>query len=122
MSCPSEWTEYNGGCYKLFSNSEYWTVADAYCLAEGGRLTSVHSNEENEFLNTFANGESFWIGGYPQDNTWVWSDFSDFDYDGTYSVSNGQCLYQSNSYYGNGWSSHSCSSSSYQYAYICKLM
>ena len=120
MSCPSEWTEYNGGCYKLFSNSEYWTVADAYCLAEGGRLTSVHSNEENEFLNTFANGDSFWIGGYPQDDTWVWSDFSEFDYDGAYSTSSGSCLYQSNSHYGNGWSTSSCSST--QIHFICKLM
>ena len=66
MTCPSGWTEFQGGCYKFFSSSsETWVIADSLCLAEGARLTSVHSMEEENFLNSLSNGNSYWIGvGY----------------------------------------------------------
>jgi len=122
MSCPSGWTEFQRGCYKLFSSSETWVIADSLCLAEGARLTSVHSMEEEDFLNSLSNGNSYWIGGYPKDNSWVWSDFSSFDYQHGYDNNNDQCLYQYYSHIGSGWSSHSCATTNYEYYRICKLV
>merc|ERR1712227_547208 len=50
MSCLSGWSEFQGGCYKFYGQSETWVYADAICLADGARLTSVHSEEEDAFL------------------------------------------------------------------------
>ena len=73
-----------------------------------------------------AQGNNYWIGGYPNGSsgsgTWVWSDLTDFDYSDNYDVDAGYCLYQASSYYDNGWTTHSCDSSSWMYSYICKLM
>merc|ERR1719330_1775625 len=74
--------------------------------------------EADAFLNDLANGNNYWIGGYPKDSTWVWSDFTSFDYDSDYNYSSGQCLLQASSRYGQGWSSVSCTS--YEYYFICK--
>jgi len=121
VSCPGQWTEFEGSCYRHFADREYyWTTADALCLSEGARLTSIHSEAENDFLNSLAGGNSYWIGGYPRDSSWVWSDFSEYDYKHLYVTSQGECLYQSRSYYESGWTSTSCSSSSLYYT--CKLM
>ena len=123
MSCSSGWTEFQGGCYKFYGSSEEtWAYSDAICLADGARLTSIHSNEEDAFLNDLANGNSYWIGGYPKDSTWVWSDFTSLDYYIDYSVDEGQCLFQSSSRYGQGWSSTYCSSTSAEFYFICKQM
>ena len=123
MSCPSGWSEFQEGCYKDFglSNSA-WVDNDAYCLAEGARLPSIHSKDEEDFLNSLSGGLSYFIGGYPKDNTWVYSDFTVFDYDHTYiNIYNGYCLYQSSDYIGNGWSTRECSENR-DYHIICKLV
>ena len=120
MSCPSGWTKFQGGCYQFFgSTTETWVVANAFCLAAGARLTSVHSEEEEDFLNDLSNGNNFWIGGYPSDNSWVWSDFTNYDFDNSYSVSHSNCLIQEASQFEQGWSSAYCNG---QYAFICKLV
>ena len=121
MSCASDWSEFQGGCYKFYGGSkETWLLSDAICLSDGARLTSVHSEEELDFLNDLSGGYNYWIGGYPKDNTWVWSDFTGFDFDHSYEYYAGQCLYQSSSHYGSGWSSSSCSTSNTYF--ICKQM
>lgn len=120
LSCPDGWTEFQNNCYLHIESNYYWTNADAYCLARGARLASVHSKEGNDFLETLAGGNSFWIGGYPQGSTWVWSDFSEYDYEDFYSSSAGECLYQYSSHYGNGWNTDSCTSDSHYFT--CKLM
>ena len=119
VSCPSGWEEFDQNCYKFYSSGKYWWQADGACLGEGATLASVHSDEEDAFLKELANGSTYWIGGYPKDSTWVWSDFTELDYTNYYSTSQGQCLIQKDSYYSSGWSTSSCSS--YNYSYICKL-
>ena len=107
--CPSEWTEFNNNCYKFFDGIlNSWTEADLRCLQEGGRLTSVHSDEEDKFLKSLVNMEGYWLGGYPSGNSWIWSDGTAFDYDNFYNTSPGHCFYQSSSYYDYGWSGVSC--------------
>ena len=122
LSCQEGWSAFNGSCYKLFTSQQTWVTAMTECLKEGAALTSVHSREEEDFLNDLADGNGYWLGGYPDGNTWVWADYTDFDYTHDYNLSpgNGYCLVQSGNQYGKGWSSTYCSSSSYQYRYICK--
>ena len=50
LACSTSWTEYNGHCYKAFDVPAYWIQAEFRCLAEGGRLASVHSAAEDAFL------------------------------------------------------------------------
>ena len=59
------------------------------------------------------------MGGYPKDNSWVWSDFTDLDYTDYYDMDYGQCMYQRNSEYDSGWNCISCDHDGYYY--ICKL-
>jgi len=119
LQCKADWTEFQGHCYKFSgtSNSYYWTSSDAICLGEGGRLASVHSAEEDQFLQSLANGNNYWMGGYPSDNTWVWSDGTEYDYVGNvYSMDNGECIAYQNGY---GWYTYSCTNDGFYY--ICKI-
>jgi len=119
VQCESGWTNFNGSCFKFISSGQYWTTADAYCLQYGAKLASIHSRSENDFLNTLAGSNDYWIGGYPKDNSWVWSDLSEFDYSEYYDVSTGgYCLYQD--YGKSGWTSSYCDQS-YQKYFICKV-
>ena len=125
FSCQPGWSAFNGSCYKFFYDStQTWTSAMTECLTEGAALTSVHSREEDDFLNDLAEGNSYWLGGYPNDNTWVWADYTDFDYTHNYGLTpgSGNCILQPSSTYGSGWNDYPCSSSSYRYNYICKKM
>jgi len=120
--CPDTWTEFDDSCYKMLSAISYWYEAENECRNNGGRLTSVHSIEEETFLNDLAQNNDYWIGGYPLGSSWIWTDGTSYDYDHRYSVSEGYCLLQDNSYYGSGWTSNSCSSSSRSNTYaLCKL-
>ena len=117
--CPGGWDEFERSCYKFFSDSTDWYTADASCLSYGGRLTSIHSKEENEFLNNLSQGNSYLMGGYPKDNSWVWSDFSDLDYTDYYDMDYGQCMYQNSGEYSSGWNCVTCDNDGWNY--ICKL-
>ena len=97
-------------CYKFYSSNRDWYESEAACLLEGATLASVHSEEEDSFLKDLSGGNSYWIGGYPKDSTWVWSDFSELDYTNYYSTDSGYCLYQSSNYYSYGWTTNSCTS------------
>ena len=92
------------------------------CIKDGAALTSVHSREEEDFLNDLSGGNSYWLGGYPVGTTWVWADFTDFDYTHDYNLrpEYDYCIYQSQGYYGSGWLDNSCTGNSFYY--ICKNM
>ena len=96
-------------------------MAEANCLKEGASLASIHSEEENNFLLDLAKGNSYWIGGYPKDSSWVWSDFTDLDFTAFYDMVTGECMYQKEDEYSFGWNTVSCSSSDYEKGYICKV-
>jgi hypothetical protein len=50
----SQWTDYNGDCYKFFFNDANGLTAEEDCIAKGGHLTSVHSSDEDNFLQGLA--------------------------------------------------------------------
>ena len=70
------WHSFNLFCYKLYEDPLTWDAADRKCKEEGARLTSIHDEEENEFISTM--GITVWIGGNDknQEGIWSWSNGS----------------------------------------------
>ena len=58
------WEEFNGMCYKFYSDSLSWTAANSVCKAANSDLVSVTSQQEQTFvankINT--NNVNSWIG------------------------------------------------------------
>ena len=120
--CPHQWTEFNSSCFRFFSSRKTWVNAEDECLTVGGHLASVHSSQENMFLQSLASGDSFWLGGYHTgEGDWVWSDLSDFDYLNDYDAISSGCLFQHQNSYSAGWSSTKCDTSGYAFFFVCKL-
>ena len=92
--CPLDWAKFERSCFQYFPTYMNWVAAEMKCIAFGGHLASVHSKEENDFLeSTFSNVididnggfEYIWIGGqigvYPGYwNQFTWIDGSNTDY------------------------------------------
>ncbi|KAE8279492.1 H-2 class II histocompatibility antigen gamma chain Ia antigen-associated invariant chain [Larimichthys crocea] len=73
-------------CVNILTGQETWIEAEAYCLFEEANLASIHSYEENRFVQALTRIEtSFpetWIGGQDAVYTsfWMWCDGSKFDF------------------------------------------
>ncbi|KAK6027951.1 lectin C-type domain protein [Ostertagia ostertagi] len=82
---------------KVFTQRATWNEAEDICKTNGGRLASITSDEENEFIYNLAKApldtnknsdddynEMLWIGGrqagYPSNTAWTWSDERPFSY------------------------------------------
>ena len=71
-------------CY-LFSdiNQKNWIEANEYCIYKGGRLASVHSVQENDFIvHNFAHNGIGWIGFLKDGPTdsFTWTDGTSPDF------------------------------------------
>ncbi|CAJ0959751.1 unnamed protein product, partial [Mesorhabditis belari] len=93
-SCPSGWTylEKTTSCYKVIKKEGGLdqSEAQALCVSLGSNLTSIHSDEEHDFINDIAETSvnvSTWLmtmtggvrtGGKATD--WKWIDGTPFDY------------------------------------------
>jgi hypothetical protein len=77
--CPVE--TFGGHEYWLCEDGDPWVAARAFCMIQGGDLTSIQSQAENDFLfdaiNQLSNGK-WWMGFNDRaaEGTWVWSDGS----------------------------------------------
>ncbi|TKR64829.1 hypothetical protein L596_025308 [Steinernema carpocapsae] len=87
--CPDKWTKFQG--YEYFFNKEImiFSEAEAFCVAQGGHLTSVHSQAENDFLtalffnSTDRSQVGGWLGGFSLSTdklNFMWTDGSSWDY------------------------------------------
>jgi len=82
--CPDGWLMYQGQCYgHPKDNKLSWADAESYCQSwsAGAHLASIHSAEEQKFVqDNFP--QNIWLGGSDasQENTWVWSDGTLWDY------------------------------------------
>ncbi|GAA6067743.1 C-type lectin domain family 19 member A, partial [Tachysurus ichikawai] len=87
--CPLFWTEFDGYCYRFFPQNRTWAEADLYCAEfsngyRSGKLSSVHSWEENVFVYDLVNSRvpgiptDIWIGLHDrrQVKVWSWSEHS----------------------------------------------
>jgi C-type mannose receptor len=91
LTCETEWTLFNGNCYKVGDglDQKFWDAQDA-CSDDGANLASIHSAEENGFVQGLTRtGMSLkgwihqvWIGQWYDhtDAKWKWTDGSDVDY------------------------------------------
>ena len=120
-------------CYAYVDDNLNWNQAENCCVAWGGHLASIHSNDGNNILNSIRNQSKWtWIGlnDIATDGVYVWTDGTPFDYDSTNSglpYSNGEyCFhYLSEVPY---WDYYDCGSdtyvdqegNSYPISYICQ--
>ena len=65
VSIPSDAVEFNGNHYKIYDDSMTWTEAKAQCESMGGRLVTITSQKEMDFLIGMLGGAQkncYWIG------------------------------------------------------------
>uniref|UniRef100_A0A4X2JUG7 C-type lectin domain-containing protein n=2 Tax=Vombatus ursinus TaxID=29139 RepID=A0A4X2JUG7_VOMUR len=70
------WKFYNGNLYYFSQKRTSWYEAEKFCVSQGSHLTSVASEEEQEFLIRRAKGISYWIGltSLGTESSWHWVD------------------------------------------------
>ncbi|XP_063810851.1 neurocan core protein [Pseudophryne corroboree] len=59
--CDHNWHKFQGSCYRFFPQRRPWEEAERDCRRRAGHLTSIHSQEEQAFINSFGR-ENTWIG------------------------------------------------------------
>ncbi|XP_069820507.1 neurocan core protein isoform X2 [Dendropsophus ebraccatus] len=59
--CDHNWHKFQGSCYRYFPQRRPWEEAERDCRRRSGHLTSIHSQEEQAFINSFGR-ENTWIG------------------------------------------------------------
>ncbi|XP_060565850.1 neurocan core protein-like isoform X3 [Ruditapes philippinarum] len=62
-NCPANWYLFQGSCYFRSTKALEWLKAEEDCIALGGHLVEITSEEENNFTKSILSGGSrFWIG------------------------------------------------------------
>ncbi|XP_037330821.1 C-type lectin BpLec-like [Pungitius pungitius] len=85
--CPTFWFTFNGRCYKYFATRMNWADAELYCLSLGTNLVSIHSEEEQSFVEELiknfdpAEGNT-WLGlsDNHKEGAWMWTDGSKVEF------------------------------------------
>ncbi|XP_074479553.1 ladderlectin-like isoform X2 [Sebastes fasciatus] len=87
-SCPSDWTEFSGRCFLYVKKARTWAKAERQCQDYGGNLASVHSVDEQQFiqgliLSITEKNALTWLGAFDaqQEGLWLWSDGTPFKFD-----------------------------------------
>uniref|UniRef100_A0A914C2M3 C-type lectin domain-containing protein n=1 Tax=Acrobeloides nanus TaxID=290746 RepID=A0A914C2M3_9BILA len=83
--CSQGYTYFSGdttnSCYKLiFQPLITFNQSEALCQQDGAHLASIHDEEENTFLQSFAYNVKAWIGLYRNNSVWLWTDNTPFTY------------------------------------------
>ncbi|CAL1543038.1 unnamed protein product [Lymnaea stagnalis] len=64
--CPQTYSRFQNSCYKFYGNNAFnWTVAEGYCVSEGGHLVSLDSLAEQayvEIATQHSDAIQFWVG------------------------------------------------------------
>ena len=125
LGCESGWKEFDNSCYKLHLSFRTWYDARDDCLTQDSHLTSVHSDDEQNFIETeLGISMTMWIGGKRIGGTddFEWEDGTYFDYTHWYyNQPDGQgCIAMSTMdnnwfYY---WQDYYCTQETFYY--ICK--
>ncbi|XP_006775471.1 PREDICTED: low affinity immunoglobulin epsilon Fc receptor [Myotis davidii] len=81
-TCPEKWVSFQRKCYYFGEGAKRWIQARNACSGLRGRLVSIHSQEEQDFLATHSNKKGSWIGlrDLHTEGEFVWMDQSALDY------------------------------------------
>ncbi|XP_023560907.1 low affinity immunoglobulin epsilon Fc receptor isoform X2 [Octodon degus] len=81
-ACPEQWVSFQQKCYYFGEEPKQWLQARYSCEDLGGRLVSIHSQEQQDFLTKLAKKEGTWIGLRDLDieGQFLWMDGSSVDY------------------------------------------
>ncbi|XP_061566068.1 ladderlectin [Cololabis saira] len=86
--CPSGWSSFGHQCFQFIDAPKTWAEAEFYCQFDRANLASVHSYEENHFIQSLTRGDTHhfpqtWIGGSDavRQEFWMWTDGSEFHYE-----------------------------------------
>ncbi|XP_051812111.1 echinoidin-like [Acanthochromis polyacanthus] len=87
-NCPQFWFSFNGRCYKYIATTMTWAIAEFYCVSQGAHLVSIHSADEQNFVNSLISSFDYsakpiWIGlnDLFHEGTFTWSDGSEVNFD-----------------------------------------
>ncbi|XP_072019677.1 uncharacterized protein [Amphiura filiformis] len=127
-ACPAGWNTHGDYCYYVSSEAVTFGDAQTACLGMNAMLTSIHDQDEQEFLSDLVaagNGQK-WIGlnDIDVEGTFTWIDGTplDFEFWAIYQPDNDQgmedCVHLKNGGSNTGlWNDIPCSDT---YKYICK--
>ncbi|XP_054462509.1 lactose-binding lectin l-2-like [Anoplopoma fimbria] len=86
-SCPMFWYGFNGRCYKYVASPMTWADAELYCVSQKVNLVSIHSLNEDNFIQALIKNFDHlegrtWIGlsDIHKEGSWMWSDGSTVDF------------------------------------------
>ncbi|KAJ4928472.1 hypothetical protein JOQ06_016264 [Pogonophryne albipinna] len=80
--CPAGWTPNGEKCFLFSQDRADWISSQYRCMALGGAVATVQTEEEQVFLwgkaQSLSQGDSYWLGlrGGGGDGGWQWSDGS----------------------------------------------
>lgn len=72
-----------GYCYRKVTDCDSWSASQGTCATKAANLPSIHSHEENVYVQSLHGGEHSWLGltDVNSEGTFVWSDGTSFDFD-----------------------------------------
>ncbi|KAM9461056.1 neurocan core protein isoform 2-T2 [Clarias gariepinus] len=80
--CDHNWRKFHGHCYRYFIHRLNWEDAEKDCREHNGHLASIHTREEQDFINSMSH-ENTWIGLNDRtvEEDFHWTDNMDLQYE-----------------------------------------
>ena len=74
--CEKDWFYFIGYCYRKVASCDSWSRSHGKCATQGANLPSIHSQEENVFVQSLHCGEKSWLGlsDINKEGKFVWTD------------------------------------------------
>jgi len=80
--CEKDWFYFRGYCYRKVAPCSSWSLSQGACAIQGANLPSIHSQEENVFVQSLHGGEKSWLGlsDINTEGKFVWTDGTNTDF------------------------------------------
>ncbi|KAL9961211.1 hypothetical protein ACROYT_G030114 [Oculina patagonica] len=80
--CKKDWFYFRGYCYRKVASCDTWGNSQGKCATQGAALPSIHSQEENVFVQSLHGGEKSWLGlsDINIEGKFVWTDGTPTDF------------------------------------------